>query len=487
MLHSLYTLGAQKLRLIFANSKRSLWRDRVNKRDFLKSSGAILTGSMLSRFTSAEAGPQAAKASPAKTPEVRANWGGNLHYSTDKLITPSNVAEVQQAVKSTPSLKALGSRHSFNTIADSSVEQLSLKNFSAMSVDPQARTVTVGGGVTYSDLAPYLESHGFALHNLASLPHITVAGACATATHGSGIHNGNLTTAVSAMQIVTADGQLLPLSRAKDGERFLSAAVGLGALGIITSITLDIQPTFQMAQTLYENLSFDQLERNLDTIFSSGLSVSLFTDWQHNRAAQVWIKRRVEPGAKLDIPAQFYGATLATQKLHPVPGHSAESCTDQLSVPGPWYDRMPHFKIGSVPSAGAEIQSEFFVSRDQGYAAIRAVEQLRDHITPHLYITEFRTIAADNLFMSTCYQRPSLALHFTWKPELEAVMKVLPLIEAKLAPFNARPHWAKVFTLSPARLQSLYPKLPKFKALLQQYDPGGKFRNQFLKTNLYGA
>jgi xylitol oxidase len=460
----------------------------VNKRDFLKTSGAILTGSMLSQFASAEANPevsQTSKISPAKTPQVRTNWGGNLHYSTDRLVTPANLAEVQQAVKSTNSLKVLGSRHSFNTIADSTVEQLSLKNLTAMTVDAQARTVTVGGGITYSELAPYLESHGFALHNLASLPHITVAGACATATHGSGIHNGNLTTAVSAMEIVTADGQLLQLSRAKDGERFFTAAVTLGALGVITSITLDIQPTFQMAQTIYENLSFAQLEKNLDAIFSSGYSVSLFTDWQHNRAGQVWIKRRIEPSSQLDIPAQFYGATLATEKLHPVPGHSAESCTDQLSVPGPWYDRMPHFKIGSVPSAGAEIQSEFFVSRDHGYAAIRVVEELRDRITPHLYITEFRTIAADNFLMSPCYQRPSMALHFTWKPEPEAVKKVLPLIEAKLAPFSARPHWAKVFTMSPAHLQSLYPKLPEFKAILEQYDSNGKFRNQFLETNLY--
>nr|WP_213804845.1 D-arabinono-1,4-lactone oxidase [Granulicella sp. dw_53] len=444
---------------------------------------------MLSRFAASEslADSQTSRTAPAKTPEVRTNWGGNLHYSTDKLITPGTVAEVQQAVKSASSLKTLGSRHAFNTIADSSVEQISVKNLTTMTVDAQAHTVTVGGGVTYSDLPPYLHSQGFALHNLASLPGITVAGACATATHGSGIHNGNLTTAVSAMEIVTADGQLLQLSRAKDGDRFLTAAVTLGAVGVITKITLDIQPTFQMAQTLYENLSFSQLEKNLDAIFSSGYSVSLFTDWQHNRAGQVWIKRRVEPNAKLDIPAQFYGATLAKEKLHPVPGHSADSCTDQLSVPGPWFDRMPHFRIGAVPSAGAEIQSEFFVARNQAYAAIRAVEELRDHITPHLFITEFRTIAADNLFMSPCYHLPSMAIHFTWKPELEAVRKVLPLIEAKLAPFNARPHWAKVFTMAPAHLQSLYPRLPDFKALLQQYDPSGKFRNQFLQTNLYSA
>jgi xylitol oxidase len=460
--------------------------ERMNKREFLKTSGGIVAGAMLSHLTPVDAFASTQEV-PGAPADMHVNWGGNLHYSTKNLLMPSNTAEVQQAVKTTQSVRALGSRHSFNAIADSTVEQISVKNLTSMNLDAGNHTVTVGGGVTYSQLAPYLESYGFALHNLASLPHISVAGACATATHGSGNHNGNLTTAVAAMAIVTADGQIVNLSRAKDGDRFLLSAVTLGALGVITSITLDVQPTFQMAQTLYENLSFAELEHNLETIFGSGYSVSLFTDWQKHRAAQVWIKRRVQPGVALDIPPMFYGATLAKVKLHPVPGHSAESCTDQLSVPGPWYDRMPHFKIGSVPSAGAEIQSEFFVSREYAYKAILAVEELRDRITPHLFITEFRTIAADNFPMSPCYQRPSMTIHFTWKPEAEAVMKVLPLIEAKLAPFDGRPHWAKVFTMQPARLQSLYPQLPAFKGLLQEVDSQGKFRNQFLKTNLYGG
>ncbi len=356
-----------------------------------------------------------------------------------------------------------------------------------MTLDPKSRTVTVGGGVTYGQLAPYIDGQGFAVHNLASLPHVSVAGACATATHGSGSKNGNLSTAVSAMEIVTADGEVVTLSRQKDGDRFPGAVVALGGLGVVTKVTLEVQPTFQVRQVVYENLSLAQLEKHLDDIFASAYSVSLFTDWQNHRATQVWIKRRVEPGESFEFAPEFYGAKLATQKLHPLAGHSAENCTEQMGIPGPWYERLPHFRINFTPSSGAELQSEFFVPRDRGYEAILAVEKLRDRVGPHLFISELRTIDADHLWMSTAYQRPSMAIHFTWKPEWPAVKQLLPVIEEQLAPFDARPHWAKLFTMPPARLKSLYAKLPDYQELLKHYDPRGKFRNEFLNTNIYGG
>jgi xylitol oxidase len=347
--------------------------------------------------------------------------------------------------------------------------------------------VTVGAGVKYGQLAPYIDGHGFALHNLASLPHVSVAGACATATHGSGSRNGNLSTAVSGMELVLADGSKVSLSRQKDGEHFDALVVGLGALGVQTKVTLDLLPTFQVAQVVYQNLSFDHLEKHLDEIFLSGYSVSLFTDWQNHRATQVWIKRRVEPGAAGGFPGEFFGARRATEKLHPITGHDATPCTEQMGIPGPWYERLPHFKMAFTPSSGNEIQTEYFVPRDKGYEAILAVEQLKDRITPHLFVTELRTIEQDNLWMSMAYQRPSLAIHFTWKPESDAVHAVLPLIEKQLAPFDARPHWAKVFTMAPSRIQSLYPRMADFKSLMAKHDPQGKFRNQFLDDNLFGA
>lgn len=458
-------------------------RGKMDKREFLKASGLALTGTMLSNFASALPPDQ-------RPPATRKNWSGSYTYSTDRLDMPASIDEVQAIVKRATKIRALGTRHSFNAIADSTTEQISLQHLDQMTIDPAARTVTVGAGVTYGKLAPYIDSHGFALANLASLPHISVAGGCATATHGSGIHNRNLSAAVSALELITANGDRMTLSRAKNGDTFTGAVVALGALGIVTSLTLDLEPTFQVEQVVYQDLPFAELEHNLDAIFGSGYSVSLFTDWQGGRATQVWIKRRVDPqngATPYAWPQEFYNAKRATQKLHPIAGHDAEPCTEQLGVPGPWYERLPHFRMNFTPSSGAELQTEYFVPREHAYQAIRAVEQLHDRITPHLFVTELRTIESDSLWMSMAYQRPSLAIHFTWKPEWPAVRQVLPQIEAKLAPFDPRPHWAKLFTLSPTQLQSRYAKLSNFKALLQQHDPAGKFRNAFLDTNLYGA
>jgi xylitol oxidase len=457
----------------------------LDKREFLKASGLALTGTMLTPFASSQSTQSDDRMErPADT---RKNWSGNFTYSTDRLDTPTSVEQVQAIVKRAKKLRALGTRHSFNAIADSTTEQISLQHLDQMTLDPAARTVTIGAGVTYGKLAPYIDSQGFALHNLASLPHISVAGGCATATHGSGIHNRNLSSACSALELVTANGERLALSRAKDPDTFDGAVVALGALGIVTSLTLDVEPTYQMEQVVYQDLPFSELEHNLNAIFASGYSVSLFTDWQNHRATQVWIKRRVDPKKPYTWPQEFYYATRATQNLHPVTGHSAESCTEQLGIPGPWYERLPHFRMNFVPSSGKELQTEYHVPLEHGYEAIRAVEQLRDHITPHLFVTELRTIASDSLWMSMAYQRPSLAIHFTWKPEWPAVQKILPLIEANLAPFEPRPHWAKLFTMPPATLQSRYAKLSDFKALLKKHDPDGKFRNAFLETNLYST
>ena len=448
----------------------------MDKREFLKTSGAFLTGSLLSHLIAGEGDG---------TP--RRNWAGNYQYTARRLFSPETVEEVQKVVRQCSKAKALGTRHSFDSIADTPGDQISVKRLGEMTLNENGRTVTVGAGVAYGQLAPYLDKHGYALHNLASLPHISVAGACATATHGSGIKNGNLSTAVAGMEMITANGDVVHLSREHDGDRFFGSVVGLGALGVATRMTLKVQPTFTMRQWVYENLPFSALEGHLDEIFSSGYSVSLFTDWQHGRATQLWIKEIVTAAAASKPSPQLFGATLAQQKLHPIAGHSAENCTEQMGVAGPWYERLLHFRMNFTPSSGDELQSEYFVPRERGYQAIRAVEKLRDQITPHLFVTELRTIAADDLWMSPCYRRDSMTIHFTWKPEWTAVKAVLPKIEEELAPFEARPHWAKLFTMAPARLQSLYPKMTDFKAIVRDFDPGGKFRNDFLERSLYGS
>jgi xylitol oxidase len=447
----------------------------VNKRTFIKLSAAML------------ATPLELAASGGKPDDKLKNWAGNYQYSTDKVHAARSVEEVQKLVKEHAKLRVLGTRHCFNSIADSTANLISLAQMDrVVELDAKARTVTVEAGMRYGHLCPYLHEKGLALHNLASLPHICIAGAIATATHGSGDKNGNLATAVAGLEIVTAGGEVLRLSREKDKTIFPGAVVNLGALGVVTKVTLDVQPTFEMRQDVYVDLPLAQLKDHFDAIMSAGYSVSLFTDWQHKRVNEVWLKRRIEKGAPRDAKPEFYGARLAAKDLHPIAELSAINCTEQMGVPGPWYERLPHFRMGFTPSSGKELQSEYFVPRANAVEAILAVERLRDVVSPHLMISELRTIDADELWMSTCYQRASVAIHFTWKQDWESVRKVLPRIEKELASFKARPHWGKLFTVNPGELQKRYDRLPDFKRLVKEYDPSGKFRNDYLETNLYG-
>lgn len=419
--------------------------------------------------------------------EKLTNWAGNLEYGTEKVYSPKSVEQVQEFVHKQNRLKVLGTRHCFNAIANSRHQFLSLKEMDKIvDLDPVARTVTVEGALTYGRLCPILDSKGWALHNLASLPHISIAGACATATHGSGEKNGNLASAVCGLEIVDAAGEIRTLSLEKSDRDFFGVVVGLGALGIITKVKLNVQPNYRVQQYVYEDLPLSQLTEHFDAIESAAYSVSLFTDWQKQRINEVWLKCRMDQKPSFDASAEFFGARKATRNLHPIVELSAETCTEQMGIPGSWYERLPHFKMGFTPSAGKELQSEYFVPRQDAVGAILAVERLREQIGPHLLITEIRAIAADELWMSPCYRRPSVAIHFTWRPDWPAVRKLLPIIERELAPFRPRPHWGKLFTLSPSVLHSEYERLPEFIALSRRFDPSGKFRNEFLNTNIFG-
>src|SRR5579859_403342 len=419
--------------------------------------------------------------------DTQTNWAGNTRYSAARWHWPETIEQVQALVRGSRKLRGLGSRHSFNTIADTPEDMLSLERFPEQVVVDRARqTVTANAGLRYGRLGQLLEREGYALHNMASLPHISIAGACATATHGSGDSNGNLATAVRALELVTADGEVVTLSREQQPEHFDGVVVGLGALGVVTRLTLDISPSFDMRQEVYENLPLAQLEAHFDEITGSAYSVSLFTDWRGANFNQVWLKRRLTAASDYEPSAQFFGATAATRRLHPIGELSAESCTEQLGQRGPWHERLPHFRMDFTPSAGEELQAEYFLPRANALAGMHAIFQLQPQLSKLLMISEIRTIAADSLWMSPCYQQDCVALHFTWQRDWPAVRELLPVIEARLAPLGARPHWGKLFTLSPAQVQAGYPRLAGFQNLLGQYDPGGKFRNAFVDRYIFG-
>ncbi|MFT3891772.1 MAG: FAD-binding protein [Anaerolineales bacterium] len=416
--------------------------------------------------------------------ETLSNWAGNYSYQAANIYEPETVEQIQELVRREGKVKALGTRHSFNDIADSPGTQISTKRFTKIvGLDAERRTVTVQAGVRYGELCQWLDQQGYALHNLASLPHISIAGACATGTHGSGVRLGNLATAVTQMEVVQADGELIRFSQ--DDEDFYGAVVHLGGLGIVTKLTLSISPRFLMQQDIYENLPLKQLENHFDELMSSTYSVSLFTDWSQDDINQVWLKRISPQGTPIKLESELFGARLATKHLHPIASLSAENCTEQMGICGAWFERLPHFKLNFTPSSGEELQSEYILPRQHSVSAIRALNEIRDLIAPLLQISEIRTIASDILWMSPSFEQDSVAIHFTWKKDWKNVRELLPTIEKRLAPFEARPHWGKLFMTSPEELQSRYPKIKVFQRLLEQHDPQGKFRNIFLDKTIF--
>jgi alditol oxidase len=407
------------------------------------------------------------------------NWAGNLTFGAGTVHRPTTVEAVQEVVAGSSRIRALGTRHSFSDVADTHEELVSVAALPrTIEVDSAAGTVRLSAGTRYGELAPVLHAQGFALHNMGSLPHIGVAGAVATATHGSGDRLGNLSSAVVAVELVTADGSLRTLARDVDDD-FPGSVVALGALGVVTHLTLQVQPTYDVAQLVVEGLTFDTLEEHFDEVTSAGDSVSLFTDWQGGTVDQVWVKQRVRDGVTHFPEPGWLGTTPDARDAHPLPDGPTVNTTQQGGVPGPWFERLPHFRLEFTPSNGDELQSEYLVDRAVGMAAIRAVESVRDHVTPALLVTELRTVAADDLWLSTAYGRDSVCIHFTWKPDPLAVTAAAAYVEDVLAPFAPRPHWGKLSWIAPDAVAARYPRLGDMVELRQRLDPDGTFRNGY--------
>jgi len=407
------------------------------------------------------------------------NWAGNVTYSTERILRPRSVEEAQELIAGAESLRPLGTRHSFGLIADSADALLSTEHLNRV-VEIGAGTVTVEAGIRYGELAAALDEQDVALPNFASLPHISVGGAIATATHGSGANNQSLAAGVSALELVAADGSIRQLRRGD--EDFDGAVVSLGALGLVTRVSLDVVPSFDLRQYVFEQLPWPTVEADLAAILAGGYSVSLFTTWDEPSVGTVWVKTREELG-----PQPYFGAAAATQPRNPVPGAHSDNATEQLGVPGPSYDRLPHFRLGFTPSRGDELQSEYVVPRQHGAAAVAELRRLGSVVSPLLLVSEIRSIAADALWLSPFYEQESIAFHFTWQPRAVEVLAVLPEIESALAPFSVRPHWGKLFVGSAEALDAVYPKLPDFRRLARELDSGGKFRNAFLRRYVFGG
>lgn len=407
------------------------------------------------------------------------NWSGHVRFHAARAHCPSSIAELQALVAQATKVRVIGSRHCFHDIADTDGDLIWLGSLQEPPViDADARQVTLHGGMSYEQLCPLLEAAGWALPNLPSLKHVTVVGACMTSTHGSGDQNGQLATAIARLELVQPDGSLRVLERGRDGDAFHAAAISMGALGVVARLTLDLVPSFQVQQDCFERLPLERYLADFDAVSGAAYSVSAFTTWQQDWIDTVWLKRRL-PSAQ---PTSFHGA---------MPGPTGTPPTDRVltpcGVPGAWHERLPHYAFNDALAVGDELQSEYFVDREHAPAAIRAVVGLRAGLAPILGLSEVRTMAGDDLWLSCTQGRPTVGIHFNWLKKGPEVEAFLPTLEAALAPFGARPHLGKLFALTPAELAGVYPRWREFAALARRWDPAGKFSNAFLERHLFPA
>jgi xylitol oxidase len=413
---------------------------------------------------------------------IGANWSGSHTFAATVLHEPTSIDELQRIVAGAAKIHALGSRHCFNDIADSA-ELVSLARMPReLTVNADRSTVTIDAGMTYGELGVALERAGLAIHNMASLPHISVAGAVATATHGSGDRCGNLSTAVAGMELVTSSGDIVQLRRG-DAD-FNGAVVHLGALGVVTRLTLDVEPSYRMAQQVFRNLAWDAFDHHFDELTSAGYSVSFFTDYGET-IAELWIKDRVDDAHPFRLREHYLEALASDIDIHPVPRLDAANCTVQRGEVGCWADRLPHFRVDAVPASGNEIQTEFMIGRQHAVQAVQALRLIAPHFIDHIWTAEIRTVAADDLWMSTAYGHDIVCLHFSWFFEPEEIARFLPIVQETLTPFSPRPHWGKVNTLPGAEVNARYPKHADFIALANRLDPRGAFRNDYLERTVF--
>ncbi|SFY49021.1 FAD-binding protein [Streptomyces sp. F-1] len=406
--------------------------------------------------------------------EMVTNWAHTITYGAKEYQRPRTLDALRALVAGAAKVRVLGSGHSFNRIADPGPDGVLLSAAQlppVIDVDSAARTVRVSGGVRYAELARAVHARGLALPNMASLPHISVAGSVATGTHGSGVANPPLASAVREVELVVADGTTVTIGRGD--ARFDGAVTSLGALGVVTALTLDLEPAFEVEQRVFTELPWEGLD--FEAVAGAAYSVSLFTDWREPGFRQVWLKARTDRTA-----GAFPAAAAAVEAMHPVPGMPAENCTVQLGVPGPWHERLPHFRAEFTPSSGEEIQSEYLLPRSAAVDALSAIDRIRHTVAGVLQICEVRTVAADPQWLSPAHARDSVALHFTWVRDEAAVLPVVRRLEEALEPFDPRPHWGKVFGIPSAVLRGRYARLGDFRALVRTLDPTGKFTNAFV-------
>lgn len=406
-----------------------------------------------------------------------ANWGGNLAFEQAEVVKPKTISELAEMVR-VNKVRPVGTLHSFSPIAKGEGLLMSTANLAIKpELDSDRSVVRFGAAMRFGELALFLEQNGFALRNMGSLPHISVAGAAATGTHGSGDKNQILSSSLTSFSYLNHEGELIKVE--KQDPLFEAFRLGLGAYGIWVEAELSIVPSFQIRQDIFLEIPWSYFLEDPSRLTSAGYSVSLFGKWGTSTISQTWVKSEVEdPRAGVPIAAI---APEQNSKRELADG-VGDNLTEQGGKPGPWLHRLPHFRLDASPSAGNEIQTEYFFTRDKIAHAIEAVHSVAGKINPVLIISEIRSIAQDDAWLSPMRRGDSIALHFTWKNEPELVDIAVQELEKVLAPMEPIPHWGKVHHFTQSDLERAHPMLSKAREQFENADPSGKFSSDYLRS-----
>ncbi|MEU9029073.1 D-arabinono-1,4-lactone oxidase [Streptomyces sp. NPDC048383] len=442
----------------------------------------------------------------AQTPTVRTagksgpgewrNWAGNVRSKPTRVVTPTSVGELQEAVRRAAEqglrVKAVGTGHSFTAAAATDGVLLRPQSLAGIQeVDRAAGTVTVAAGTVLKDLNLALAAQGLSLTNMGDIMEQTVSGATSTGTHGTGRDSASIAAQIRALDLVTADGRLLHCSEKENPDVFAAARLGIGALGVITSLTLAVEPLFFLTAR-EEPMGFDRVTAEFDEHVAENEHFEFYwfphtgnCNTKRNNRSQgpaappgpvsAWIEDELLSNGVFQavnslgraVPAAIPGiAKVASRAL------SARTYTD---IP---------YKVFTSPRRVRFVEMEYALPRERAVEALRELKSVVDRSGLRIsFPVEVRTAPADDITLSTASGRESayIAVHMYRGTPYQAYFTAAERIFTE---YGGRPHWGKVHTRDAEYLAGVYPRFGEFTALRDRLDPDRLFGNDYLRRVL---
>src|SRR4051812_19920969 len=417
-----------------------------------------------------------------------ANWAGDQHCAPALFSRPASEAELADAVRHGASVRAAGSGHSFTDIACTDGHMLSLRRMNQV-LGSDGDLVEVQAGMTLHELGPALAERGLAMENLGDVDAQSLGGALATGTHGTGVGLRNLSAQVAAMRLVTANGSVVTCSAGEDPDLFRAARIGLGALGIASTVTLRCVPLYTLRR-VDEQRPLDEVLDNLEELADARERFELFTfPYSGLCLTRTTERTRVAPAHARStwlhdvlLENAALGAFCRTGRAFPRLVPAIDRLLGRLAAGGVRTD-VAH-RIYANPRLVHFTEMEYAIPRAAGAEVVRAVLDLIERRRlPIVFPLEVRFAAADDAFLSPAHERDScyVAVHQYRGMEFEGYFRG---VEAIMDEHGGRPHWGKRHYQSAATLAPRYPEWARFAAVRDRLDPGRRFANDYTRRVL---